>query len=1143
MKRGFRGLTVLCSLLLIFAPETSYAQQTAPSPQAAEGTDTVAAPALSPEQKRVEMEINTSTLPELAAWCRTLGLSEGGTKTDLISRLRSHFKLPLAAGEVEDTRKLITIEAARSTEYFKLEVVDEEYARLTGEVRVSLKDGDATHRIKAWEILFNRTRNILTASGGVEYIKEQEDSVETFRGESITVNLDNWTSIFLDGESVRSVPNEDTSYRFSGTVISRNDQEVTVLSKATIGNATNPEAIWSLNASRVWLLPGSDFAIFNAVLKVGEIPVMYIPFFYYPADEMIFHPVIGYRSREGSFAQTTTYILGRPKASSSSESSLTKVLGNSSDIEKRREGLFLRSTGKKIKDPDSTSLKAMVDYYTNLGAYIGAELTTVKFGVLNPVNLSLGVGLTRTLIQLNTGYTPFAPKYDGSTDWNSSNLFSTEVPFRYRLKLDSSISGKYGSLTWNFPYYSDPWVDRDFMDRAETMDWINMVQQGAAVQDDAASDSQLGDYQWQLLGSVNPSISKLSPYITSLSLSSITSTMAFKTIDVSSRIPYSVPINDPSRFPPNTAFYAPDRFTIYSMSASIAGTPLTVGADSFNRTSTGGAGQDSSGEDPFKNIGVPRSPWETADSAPGQSHEVKDRLTPPVLNQRFDLPWRGGPQFSVDYRLAPTSSSELQFRTSEWESYTDIDWNEVSSLLSTFGGDGSVSFNLNHSAGLYSNAFTFYGNGAWRQYGFINEEAEIYSRTSTVAGPGGTPVTVVTPDPRLVEEAHKQQFRQSFFSTSYGFSHTLRPLYRSSVWGQSSLQYSFKTLLVKSSFIETSTADAPDWELLWGDWIKEKMDIHQLSANLNANIMDKTQNLTLTAELPPRDVAYSGNATFRVWITETNARMRVFKPGETDQKFEPFYGTETVKFGSFGSLVQYLVLDTEKKELETLSTTLSLWGLRAEYTAARSSGYDFIPARGWVVSTDEPKLQSKAFTLSYSGNFAKTELWNKRLNFSLNANSQFLLDLQRYTNSSFTQTVGFTLGINGFVDLTLSTTSSNAVVFRYIKDWPIFSNLPVTFPPGEQNDLFIDLLNSFRFDDDNRRRSSGFKLKNFRLSANHHLGDWNAILDIIMSPYLPMGSRQYELNSDFAFLVQWVPVGEIKSDIKYDQKTDKWVIE
>jgi lipopolysaccharide assembly outer membrane protein LptD (OstA) len=265
-----------------------------------------------PENRILEMDIKTSSLMELAAWSRSLGLSEGGTRDDLANRLRNYYNLPRLRGTDTSSQKVIVIESARTTEYFTLEVVDEEYARLRGDVVITLKDGDVSHRISAWEILYNRTRNVVTASGGVVYIREEGTSIETFKGELITVNLDNWSSIFLDGVSERSTTESDTAYRFSGTVISTNNEEATILSNATISNGKNPDALWSLNAKKLWLLPGSDWAVLNAVLKVGNVPVLWLPFFYYPADEVIFHPVLGTRSREGVFVQTTTFVLGRP---------------------------------------------------------------------------------------------------------------------------------------------------------------------------------------------------------------------------------------------------------------------------------------------------------------------------------------------------------------------------------------------------------------------------------------------------------------------------------------------------------------------------------------------------------------------------------------------------------------------------------------------------------------------------------------------------------------------------------------------------------------------------------------------------------------------------------------------------------------
>jgi hypothetical protein len=59
----------------------------------------------------------------------------------------------------------------------------------------------------------------------------------------------------------------------------------------------------------------------------------------------------------------------------------------------------------------------------------------------------------------------------------------------------------------------------------------------------------------------------------------------------------------------------------------------------------------------------------------------------------------------------------------------------------------------------------------------------------------------------------------------------------------------------------------------------------------------------------------------------------------------------------------------------------------------------------------------------------------------------------------------------------------------------------------------------------------------------HHLGDWNAILGVTLSPYLerPAGSiPYYKFNNDISFLVQWLPISEFKSDIHYNK--DEWTV-
>ncbi|MCL1991362.1 MAG: LPS-assembly protein LptD, partial [Spirochaetes bacterium] len=577
------------------------------------------------EERLLELEIRTSSLPELAAWSRTLGLPEAGTRAELAARLRAHFNLDFTTEQDDAGRRIITIESARVTEYFTIEIVDEEFARLSGGVSISLIDGEATHRISAQEILFNRTRNILTARGGVEYLREEGGTTESFRGDSITVDLDNWTSVFLDGASYRALGGEGGTFSIEGRVITAGNEDVTIIEGATIRNAENPEALWSITASRLWLLPGSDFAIFNAFLRVGEIPVLYIPFFYYPASEIVFRPVLGFRSREGAFVQTTTYLLGRPTREGTAESSLTRLLGADPDAEMVLEGIFLRNTGRLVQDPQTTSLSVLLDYYTSLGFYFGLEFSTPAVGILSNFDISLGIGLTRTIFQDGLFHTPFAPDEDhfisGQSDWNRSNLFGWDVPFRYRFRLSSAVSGSLGGFSWSIPFYSDPFVDMDFMERSTAMDWLGMAQQGVAITEQDRLLMQIPAYQWELSGNLHfgSLIGGLSPFISTLALTSITSTVFFNSVNM--------PTNHPNFNPhsPSRAFFSPDRFQIYSVTGVISGTLFSRSGFQFTPPAAPEPEHD------FGVIGTPRSPWQRDDDeedAPPHASSIP-QLAPP----------------------------------------------------------------------------------------------------------------------------------------------------------------------------------------------------------------------------------------------------------------------------------------------------------------------------------------------------------------------------------------------------------------------------------------------------------------------------------------------------------------------------------
>ncbi|MDR2078092.1 MAG: LPS-assembly protein LptD, partial [Treponema sp.] len=626
----------------------------------------------------------------------------------------------------------------------------------------------------------------------------------------------------------------------------------------------------------------------------------------------------------------------------------------------------------------------------------------------------------------------------------------------------------------------------------------------------------------------------LSPYVTSLSLSTFASFISFNTRT-------SQTANTVS---PNKTFFYPDKFTIYSLSASISGTPLSIGGAQIpaapTGTETGTAAVSEPEPDIFNGLGIPNSPWETEEDKAknSQSTDTKN-LSPPVLTQRFELPRTGGLRFSLAYQFSPTSATELKFFSEEsgknrWAEVEDINWNEISSILTNARTDGNTTLTLADANNIVSSTLRFSGSGSWQEYSYLNQESADYNTQEKINA-----VKIRT-------------MGQTSFTTSSEFTTTVKPFYLSPVWSNTNFQYSVKGLIAKSELktpvpapvppATSSPAPSPDdayWSVIYGKWDKESLDSHKAAANFQASVMNKTQNLSITAELPPEDTALTGDATMRVWVSETNFNGKILDPFE-EPLYDPLRLTETLTFNNYFKVSQNVVYEPEKNEFTSMSSTLSFYGLSASFTSNYSTTNSLVSSGTpgserwqWTQSTDS-SFQPREFKLGYKQTFKKDAIWDKRLSFSVNVDTGFTFNLQRFTNSNFTFGLNCTLGLSKFIDITLGTTSGNAVIFRYFRDLPFF-NIPAGLPVMGETNIFKDLLNSFRFDDESLRRSSGFKLKTFKLSLLHHLGDWNAKLDVTLSPYLPTGGREYRFNTEISFVVQWLPISEIKSEIIHNK--------
>jgi len=447
---------------------------------------------------------------------------------------------------------------------------------------------------------------------------------------------------------------------------------------------------------------------------------------------------------------------------------------------------------------------------------------------------------------------------------------------------------------------------------------------------------------------------------------------------------------------------------------------------------------------------------------------------------------------------------------------------------------------------LFTNSLSFTGGGTWRDFNFLNEEAEAYD-TETER-----------------ETARKQQYAFTNYSSAYAYNTTLKPLYRDPIFGQSNIQYSLGGTLVKSK--KYADGDSPELTPQWGTLKKEQtkdgeeilgLRSHKLASNIAANIMDKQQNLSVSADLPPLDPLIQTNASFRVWFSTTTARIDFKKPEILDNKpndewkIDPLYLSETLDFGKIITVYSMAMEPEDDFKINNITASLKLWDFNASFSAVKLNKWKFMPddpnspTQGgkWVQETgEEPAINPRDLTFSYNKRLSEREIIKNRLGFSINVDTRLFYNLQKHTDSNFQFSTGLTFKVNNFLDLTLSATSENAVVFRYLKNVPGMEEYTKMYIDGPQNNVFTDLVDSFNFFDNSKRQRSGFKMKRFNLTAVHHLGDWNATFDIAMSPYLDPTSNppKYDINAEIRFLVEWSAISEIKTDLKYEKRYEKW---
>ena len=1072
------------------------------------------------ERRTLVKDIFVLDFFQLQTWLKREGLSTQGDINEFRRRLIEYYDLPQQevdrAQVTEESDIQAFIESAAEGSYFDIEEINEQYIALRGGVRMRLVDHaeNTTHTIEAEELIFNQQQEIMTARGEVRYTIEHPDSTEEFSGKTLIFEIDDWQGFFFEGSG--TAPSEEAGgvdYRYKGDLISRSAEGVVVMEKATITSSPSEEPYYRLQASKIWIIGAGEWAMQDATLYVGDIPLFYFPYFFRPGDEIVFHPVFGTQTRNGAFIQTTTYLRGRKEPAEDRFSFLqTRSTENNQQY---LDGIFLRPSSEPLTAEQLNSadaLKLIVDYYSRLGAYVALEGNFSNLGIISPFTFNVALSYSNHLYR-SAGIDQYTSLYADDGTARSfpvySNLFGLSLPIRYLIDTQFSIAAGGFQTAVTFQWYSDRYITRDFEERSEENDWYGIILGEEEFIQDTTGSTQ-DSFVWRTSSSYALNNIVLAPYLSTLSFDNVVFL-----VDWDSRIIRSSLLQDyilDADISPQRYFFYPSAIVAPDLRMTISGTLLSPEILARSPPSITGEGAEI--------IEDARPPWQNTqrdqdDAATEETDEERDEgIALRQLEKREDAAGyrvRTPLNYSLAYTLRPTLDIQFNTDNQRWERPEDVDFAIEYSTLTT---DNNLQ--LNYMVDLYERYLTLNGN--------INTNARYRTLLTTDA----------------LEETEETSLRNNAYQYNYlevSNSNTLSShfLQEYRPWENSNLTYTLALPLYRYRYKELDASGNPVYESLPAALDEDSVTTHNTRLLFALQALSAQQSLTLSYRIPPLDQRFGAALSLVFGPLQLSSN---FSAQEVDDEWELdlFTNNATLTVTDDISLSANTSTNLEEGYVDTLSTVLRTWFLSTTFTARHVRDVefdrDFVSAGAsnpWQ-EIGERALRPTFLTFAVNENLDPQPLWKNRIRYSVNFNSTVRWDWQRYTNSFFSLGLGFTLFIFEFLDLSISSSIRNDQIYLYFDG--LARDIGVA-PRG----FFQDILDSVNIFDENQRQEGLFKIQNIRIEATHHLADWDLIMSYTASPLLVTSGNtpRFEWDQMITISVAWRAITELRRDITIDR--------
>ena len=1073
-------------------------------------------------------------------------------KTDVSNSVDSQKNEKSNKSESKKTRSstTITILSAQKTEYTKSEI-GADVIELTGDVKVKVEQGGSGTIIYADKVSYERKRQRLFAEGSVVLERLSGSTVtERLTATSVLFNAETQEGVFSEGRIAQTNSDMfklDTNSKLvvESDIFGRDDSGVIGFKNGSLTFCDEEDPHWKIDASRIWLLPGNEFAFVNARFFVGSLLTLWLPFFYYPKDEMIFNPVIGTDDRKGYFLHTSTYLVGRkPLESASGEDDYFSFLKPTKLKQQVREGLFLHNLDEDASGVGSNYLKIMADYYSKLGGLIGLDGVFKPKKVFSNINFSTILGFSNTLYSYSGIYSPYNKENDYLVTSDKGYLLGLELPFRFYMNLNTSLSFSPFSLSISMPIYSDAYFNSDFLtERGETMDWFSLLTSGLTDEKTSStSTSGITSYTWSANASVSPNVSFLNPFVSSFSLSSVKSSISFSSKN------NELLTGLDATYSPNRKFFYPSQIVPVGASINISGTIFSYPFNKKTETKVTSTEKKDSAVD-RSTITKISEPEELQNSQNDEEissndNEVAIQLSEEEKKHNKDLDSQMLPylstsayktntnsswlNYSLSYSITPTYDSLVTYNSNKTVSPDEISFSEEN-YQSTYYKI-MVPTQFSSSLSLFKNLFSLKNTVKFspqiQEHPYISEE--YYSTESSRN--------------QIVLNDYAAKTMDVVNTNSF----SLQPFVNIPFISSTSISWNSTVQIIDTEF--NGDIENPEWEYKKGKWDEDGIKSHTLNFNLDYKSgTSHSQSLSFTSNLPPRLDTYTArykfslpfmNFSIETGLSEIDSDKNKDGIKDNDVKVGAYFETfefnplkQNMSFSLFNknlSISQSFQYNLEEKHPTSFSASASIKGLSLTYSMNYALPYKLDINKGWIVEKEKDFLPN-SIDFSYSVPSNKFLFWKNRISFTPGLSTSVKLDMIRPTNSSFVFSPSITFNINEFLNISFKSTSRNDVIFRYFQG--IF-NYDVEIP-GETN-ILKDLLYSFDFSNQQNREISGFKLKSFSVILTHDLHDWDFKSEFTIEPKLITDEipYRYDFSPYFSMSVVWKPMNLFKTQIK-----------